>query len=229
MENFCRFRGLCLWDFGPIREQETLIRDRPIAHPFHQTGNAVYPPASRHGVLIRSLPTLSPSPLGLCNLCRGFPARSIQRPTAKAEQLAKVRVDSNSVSCPPLAEQFCYSNAKHGGVMRLERLYAPSLIKRVAHSGEKLLVIKRLLEKRNCPHLHGGPFIVRTFASCHDDYARLTTHRGEACLYFQAGHSIHPNVEYRERHAVHLGVGEESLCFVKGTRRDSIRSQQIFK
>ena len=28
-------------------------------------------------MLIRSLPALSPSPLRLCNLCRGFPARSI--------------------------------------------------------------------------------------------------------------------------------------------------------
>jgi hypothetical protein len=125
------------------------------------------------------------------------------------------------IECP-LASPF---QGRRGVVTGLERLGAPSLIKGVVDSGEKFFVVKRLNETRNCARLHGGPLIVRTFAACHDYYARLTTHRGEACLRFQAGHSSHPNVEYYERHTVHLDVVEKSLCFVKGTRRDSIRSQ----
>ncbi len=97
------------------------------------------------------------------------------------------------------------------------------------HCGEKLRVIKRLGEKRNCARLHGGPFIARTFAACYDYHARLTADRGEVCLHFQAAHSSHPNVEYYELYTVHLDVGKESLCFVKGTGRDSIRSQQMSK
>src|SRR5205085_9619954 len=97
------------------------------------------------------------------------------------------------------------------------------------HRGEKLLVIKRLGEKRNCARLHGVPFIVRTFAACYDYHTRLTTDRGEVCLHFQAGHSNHPNVEDYQLHTMHLDVSKESLCFVKAARRDSIRSQQISK
>jgi len=35
--------------------------------------------AAHHGGLIRSQPAISPWPLGFCDLCRGFPARSIRR------------------------------------------------------------------------------------------------------------------------------------------------------
>src|SRR5438270_9727055 len=101
--------------------------------------------------------------------------------------------------------------------------------KSAVHRGEKLLVIKRFGEKRNCAPLHGVPFIVRTFAACYDDHTRLTTDRGEVFLHFQAGHSSHPNVEDYELHTVDLDMGKESLCFVKRARRDSIRSQQISK
>jgi hypothetical protein len=47
---YAKRTALRILDFGLMKERQTLIRDRPIVHPFHQTGNAVYPPASRHGV-----------------------------------------------------------------------------------------------------------------------------------------------------------------------------------
>jgi hypothetical protein len=40
-----------------MRERQTLIRDRPIAHPFHQMGDAVYLLVSRHGAFNAQRPT----------------------------------------------------------------------------------------------------------------------------------------------------------------------------
>jgi len=42
--------------------------------------------------LIRSLPALSPSPLGLYDLCRGFPARSIRERAVRGAS-ARVALD----------------------------------------------------------------------------------------------------------------------------------------
>ncbi len=96
-------------------------------------------------------------------------------------------------------------------------------------SGEKFFVAKGFDEKSNRTAGHGRGADRQIVASGDDNYTRLRRDYEESRHYFQTAHAFHPDVEHHERHRVELDVGEESLSFVKGARRDSIRSQQMSK